>query len=91
MTIEVPDIRGDLVTAGDTIAYAATDGRSGGMRIGKVVKIVPARMVEEYGVSRKKPARITVSVDFTSSIYNRAQGTNTSIDASLKRFVKVSA
>lgn len=83
------DLRGTEVVVGDTIAYAATDGRSDGLRVGKIVKITPAYEKEQYGVMMKKNTRLSVSVDYSSSIYRRAQGVNTSIDASLKRFVKV--
>lgn len=86
MSAEVPDLRGDYVTVGDTIAYAATDGRSSGLRVGKIVKITEKKVTESW---HKPGFRLTVSVDYTSSIYNRAEGATPSIDASLKRFVKV--
>lgn len=94
MTTEVPDLRGDLVKVGDTIAYAATDGRSGGMRVGKVVEIVPPRNTfdrwdKEKEYPNKQPTKIKVSVDYTSGLYSGVEGKTTTIQAGFKRFVKV--
>lgn len=84
MTVEVPDLRGDLVKVGDTIAYAATDGRSGGLRVGEVIAIVPSRE-GEYG--NTIPTKLKVSVDHSSGYW--APEKPTLITASFKRFVKV--
>ena len=93
---EVPDLRGDFVKVGDTIAYAATDGRSGGIRVGKILKITEAHQKweswdkeKEYG-GRTVPTKLQVAVEHTSGLYTRIEGKSTTIDASLKRFVKVS-
>ena len=92
---EVPDLRGDLVKVGDTIAYAATDGRSGGLRVGKIVEIVPEhegfeRWDKEKQYGHTVPTKLKVSVEHTSGLYSGVEGKTTSIQASLKRFVKVS-
>lgn len=84
MSNEVPDLRGDLVTVGDTIAYAATDGRSSGLRVGKVIEVVPPT----WGFkSWKTPPKLRVEVVVTTGYGLPAKPTL--IDASLKRFVKV--
>lgn len=88
MTVEVPDLRGDYVKVGDTIAYAATDGRSGGIRVGKIIGIIEAHVKEEsYGYTRKVPTKLRVEVAFSSGYWKPEKPTT--IDASLKRFVKV--
>lgn len=87
---EVADLRGDLVTVGDTIAYAATDGRSGGIRVGKILEIVEAHQKPYYRGSDYMvdvPTKLKVEVDFSSGYWK--PGKPTLIDASLKRFVKV--
>lgn len=88
---EVPDLRGDLVTVGDTIAYAATDGRSGGIRVGKILKITEAHTRDDkyWGTDHKVPTKLQVAVEFSSGYWAPEQPTT--IDASLKRFVKVGA
>lgn len=93
--IEVPDLRGDPVGVGDTIAYAATDGHSGGLRVGKVVEIVEARNTfdrwdKEKEYPNKQPTKIRVSVEHTSGLYSGVEGKTTLIQADFKRFVKVS-
>ena len=86
--IEVPDLRGDYVKVGDTIAYAATDGRSGGIRVGKIISIKEAHeKAESHGYTRKVPTKLRVDVAFSSGYWT--PGKPTIIDASLKRFVKV--
>jgi hypothetical protein len=88
---EVADLRGDLVTVGDTIAYAATDGRSSGIRVGKILKITEAHTKNDkyWGECHKVPTKIQVEVAFSSGYW--APEKPTTIDASLKRFVKVGA
>lgn len=87
--IEVPDLRGDYVKVGDTIAYAATDGRSGGIRVGKIISIKEAHTKDDkyWGEGHKVPTKIRVDVAFSSGYWT--PGKPTIIDASLKRFVKV--
>lgn len=94
ITIEVADLRGDLVGVGDTIAYAATDGRSGGLRVGKIVEIVAARDTfdrwdKEKEYPTMQPTKLKVSVGHTSGLYSGVEGKTTFIQASFKRFVKV--
>lgn len=91
---EVLDLRGEAVKVGDTIAYAATDGRSGGMRVGKLVKIVEAHETEVVydhlsSYTTSVPLKIQVSVEHTSGVFGRALGKTITIDPSLKRFVLI--
>lgn len=91
---EVPDLRGDLVGVGDTIAYAATDGRSGGIRVGKIVGIVPEhegfeRWDKEKEYGHTVPTKLKVSVEHTSGLYGGVEGKTVSINAEFKRFVKL--
>ena len=91
---EVEDLRGTFVKVGDTIAYAATDGRSGGIRVGKILKIIESHQKweswdKEHQYSpRTVPTKLQVEVAFSSGYW--APEKPTTIDASLKRFVKVS-
>lgn len=80
----VQDLRGDWVKVGDTIAYAATDGRSGGIRVGKVIEIVPAH---ESKWGNEIPPKLKVDVGFSSGYW--VPGKPTVIDSTLKRFVKI--
>lgn len=87
MITEVPDIRGDLVGVGDTIAYAATDGRSSAMRVGKITEVVDAHTKKEFGFEYAVPVKLRVQVE-----YSTGYGTPKKpviIDPSFKRFVKV--
>lgn len=89
---EVGDIRGDLVGVGDTIAYAATDGRSSGMRVGKVLDVIEAHTVKEYYdhesfYERKVPTKLKVAVEFSSGY--SVPGKPVLIEPGFKRFVKV--
>jgi len=93
----VEDLRGEPVAVGDTIAYAAHDGRSTGMRIGTVLEIVEAgrRPIEgrnnlptEY---KDHPTMVRVQVHHAShdpraKVRNR---TISLIHADMQRFVKV--
>ena len=90
----VRDLRGEDVKVGDTIAYAATDGRSGGMRVGKVVEIVPPRDTfdrwdKEKKYPNRQPTKLKVSVEHTSGLYSGIEGKTTLIQADFKRFVLV--
>lgn len=91
MTVE--DLTGQPVGVGDTIAYAATDGRSGGIRVGKVLKIIESHKKwaswdkeKEYG-GHTVPTKLQVDVEFSSGYWK--PGKPTLIDSSLKRFVLV--
>ncbi len=89
--IEVPDLRGDLVQVGDTIAYGAVDGRSGMIRIGKVIEIVEGHEKPYYKGSDymvEVPTKLRIEVEFSSG-YGKPEKP-VLIQASFKRFVKVS-
>lgn len=91
---EVEDLRGVFVKEGDTIAYAATDGRSGGMRVGKVVEIIPERDTfdrwdKEKAYPNRQPVKLRVSVEHTSGLYSGVEGKTTLIQAGFKRFVRI--
>lgn len=90
---EVLDLRGEAVQVGDTIAYAATDGRSGGIRVGKVLQIIPEHKKwdswdkeREYG-GRTVPTKLQVDVEFSSGYWK--PGKPTLIDSTLRRFVLI--
>ena len=83
--IEVGDIRGDLVSVGDKIAYAVRQGNSAALRVGTIVGIVPkhTRDFKYQGESKGVtmiPTKIKVALE---------DGSTTTILAYLKRFVKV--
>lgn len=85
---EVEDLRGVFVKVGDTIVYGATDGRSAGMRIGKVIEIVWGHeKPESYGYTRKVPTKLRVEVEISSGYGIPAKPTL--IEASFKRFVRI--
>jgi hypothetical protein len=88
----VEDLRGEQVVVGDTIAYAVTEGRSGNLRIGTVIEIVPKRKTyyswdtdKEHG--NEKPCKLRVEV--TKSAFSSIDKPSL-IQASFKRFVKLS-
>lgn len=88
----VPDLRGEHVNVGDTIAYAAVDGRSAMIRIGTVTEIVwshkrPDAYNSDYLV--EIPTKLRVEVDHSSG-YGKP-GKPVLIQADFKRFVKVAA
>lgn len=90
MITEVEDLRGVFVKVGDTIAYAATDGRSGGMRVGTVLEIIPEhKKPESWGKEyfRTVPTKIKVAVGASSGYW--APEKPTLIQASFKRFVRI--
>lgn len=87
----VEDLRGEKVVVGDTIAYAATDGRSANLRIGTVIEIVPKRKTysswdkkKEHGTEQPCKVRVEVDKSAFSSIDKPAL-----IRADFKRFVKL--
>jgi len=87
MSEKVQDLLGNDVQAGDVIVYAATDGRSAGLRIGTVEKITPA--VKHQDWFHQKPAKVRVKVHQSTGYY--APEKPTTIDASLKRFLLLRA
>jgi hypothetical protein len=93
MTTIIEDLRGVVVGVGDTIAYAAHDGRSTGMRVGKIVEIVeasrrPFRFQGELKGYTDVPTKIRVAIEHS----NREDSSHPAvlIHADMKRFVKVS-
>ena len=84
----VLDLEDRVVRVGDRIAYAATDGRSAGLRTGKVTEIVPEHeKPESYGYTRKVPTKIRVKVDKSSGYW--APEKPVLIEAGFKRFVRL--
>ncbi len=88
----VKDLRGEQVVVGDTIAYAAVDGRSANLRIGTVIEIVPERVTHDrwdtekkYGTMKPCKVRVEVTKSAFSGIDKPAL-----IQADFKRFVKLS-
>lgn len=89
---EIEDLRGNFVRVGDRIAYAATDGRSAGMRVGTVIEIVrahekPHKYKGEYLYTTKVPTKLRVSVDVSSGYW--APEKPVLIEAGFKRFVRL--
>lgn len=88
----VPDLDGKRVIAGMRIAYAATDGRSSGLRIGKVVEIVAARLSfyrwdKEKEYPNKVPCKLRVEVQESSGYGTPSKPVL--IEAGFKRFVRL--
>lgn len=95
MSYTVEDPRGQQVGVGDTIAYAVTVGRSGNLRIGKIVEIVWAHPSFERWDKEKKypntvPTKLRVQVE-TSAFGSLYSDKPTLIEAGFKRFVKLSS
>lgn len=86
--IEVGDIRGDLVSVGDRIAYSTHTGHTAALRVGTVTEIKGTHQNIRYGVAQEVPTKLVVDVDYTS-IGFELPTKPVIIDASLKRFVKV--
>lgn len=87
----VKDLRGETVVVGDTIAYAVTEGRSGNLRIGTVIEIVPVKTKyyswddeKEHGSETPSKLRVQVTKSAFSSIDKPSL-----IQANFKRFVKL--
>lgn len=93
MSESVPDLRGNPVAVGDTIVYGATDGRSAGMRIGKVIEIVWAKESHHAWDTKKeydqftKPTKLRVEVEISSGYDTPSKPVL--IEAGFKRFVKL--
>lgn len=87
----VEDLQGVKVVVGDTIAYAAIDGRSANLRIGTVIEIIPKHKKydkwdadRQHGTDVPTKVRVEVSKSAFSSIDKPAL-----IQANFKRFVKL--
>lgn len=80
----VPDLQGVDVRVGDRIAYAATDGRSGGLRLGRVLAIVEAQQADWRG-----ELDVKLRVEVEASTGYGAPDRPTLIRAEFKRFVKL--
>lgn len=92
MTETVEDLDGKQVGVGDRIAYAATDGRSSGLRVGTVLEVVQAHKKDhivrgELYWSTDVPTKLRVSVESSSGYGTPSKPTL--IEASFKRFVKL--
>lgn len=92
MSETILDLSGNVVEVGDRIAYAATDGRSAGLRVGRVSEIVLAHEKfdswdthEEY--PRKVPTKLRVLVEKSSGYW--APEKPVLIEARFQRFVKL--
>ena len=90
----VLDLEDRVVHVGDRIAYAATDGRSSGLRTGKVTDIIPAHTKydskadeREGRWGREVPTKIKVQVDKSSGYW--APEKPVLIEAGFKRFVRL--
>lgn len=86
----VEDLQGDKVQVGSTIVYGATDGRSGGIRVGTVIKIAPEHMKPRWKgdeVGGLTPTKLHVQVTMSSG-YDKPSKPAI-IDATLKRFVRL--
>jgi hypothetical protein len=79
MTEFVPDVQGQQVFVGDTIAAAFTVGRSAEIRVG---------IVTGFGTRKSYPEeRVTVLVDWSAANYSRTKSSY--LYAGLGRFVKI--
>jgi hypothetical protein len=88
----VPDLRGDYVKAGDTIAYAVTQGRSGQLRIGKVIEIVWEHdSFDRWDLEKEYPSTVPTKlrVQVESSAFGGNPERPTLIEAGFKRFVRL--
>lgn len=90
----VLDLDGKLVQVGDRIAYAVTQGRSGQLRIGRVIEIVWEhdgfeRWDKEKEYPSTVPTKLRVLVE--TSAYGSGPEKPTLIQASFRRFVKLSS
>ena len=91
MTEVVEDLRGNTVNVGDTIVYGATDGRSAGLRIGKIIEIVWERAEYHKWDTKKEfskhiiPTKLKVQVEYNNG-YGKIEKP-TLIEAAFKRFV----
>jgi hypothetical protein len=85
--IEVGDIRGDLVSVGDTIAYAVREGNTAALRVGTVLEIVPKPKTYTTKLE-SSPYKLRVQVEWDNSLWGVPDKPSL-IDANLRRFVKV--
>ena len=88
----VPDLRGDYVKVGDTIAYGAVDGRSGMIRVGEVIEIVwEHKSFHSWDDEKQYPSTTPtkIRVDVTHSSGYSKPNKPTLIEAGFKRFVKL--
>lgn len=81
------DLTGRPVVVGDRIAYAATDGRSSGLRVGKITEIVEAHQKVEKYWTTEVPTKLRVEVEVSSGFVTI--GKPVLIEAGFKRFVKL--
>lgn len=85
----VVDLDGNEVRVGDRVAYAAVDGRSGGLRIGKVLEIRAAHVKHEKHWDSDVPCKLRVDVEKSTGYGGTEKPTL--IHVSFRRFVKIGA
>ena len=89
----VVDLDGKRAIVGDRVAYAVTDGRSGAMRIGKVIEIVPKREKYESWDTKKEysphkvPTKLRIEVQESTGYGTPAKPVL--IESGFKRFVRL--
>jgi len=87
--IEVADLRGDLVSVGDKIAYATRAGSTASLTVGTILEIVPAKLAPEHSHRTVTPMKIRVQCEHESNGWTPERPVL--IEARLRRFVKVGA
>lgn len=81
------DLAGAVVKVGDRVAYAATDGRSAGLRLGKVIEVRAAHVKKETHWDSDVPCKLRIEVEDTSGFSSINKPVL--IATGMKRFVKI--
>lgn len=89
----VVDLDNKRAIVGDRVAYAVTDGRSGAMRLGKIIEIREthdtfSRWDKEKEYPNKVPTKLRIEVQ-ESTGYWGTPAKPVLIEAGLKRFVRL--
>jgi hypothetical protein len=79
----VLDLDNKPVVVGDRVAYAAVDGRSSALRLGKVIEIRAAHKKDKY---TDVPVKLRIEVEVSSGYKVTAP---VLIEAGMQRFVKI--
>lgn len=83
----VVDLDGKRVIVGDRVGYAVTDGRSGALRLGKVIEIRAAhKKVEKYWTN-EVPTKLRIEVQESTGYGTPAKPVL--IESGFKRFVRL--
>lgn len=85
--IEVGDIRGDLVSVGDRIAYATRAGSSASLTVGTIIEIVPAKKAPQHSHRTVTPMKLRIQCEHESNGWPPERPVL--IEVHHKRFVKV--